>query len=110
MPSLKPLLWLVTLAFAAFSLWVMAQVGYLGIFQGGLANLGAAQITVDLVIACTLAMGFIARDCRAQGRAWWPWALLTLAAGSIGLLAYLLWPRRQVDPVDRGAARSLHAQ
>jgi cytochrome bd-type quinol oxidase subunit 2 len=91
---LKPLLWLVALAFFAFSLWVMLQIGYLGILQGGFANLGSTQISFDLVIACTVAVGFIARDCRAQGRAWWPWALLTLAAGSIGLLAYLLWPRR----------------
>jgi hypothetical protein len=94
MPWLKPVLWLVTLFFAAFSIWVLMQIGYLGIWQGGFANLGSTQITVDLVIACTLAIGFIARDCRARGRAWWPWALLTLAAGSMGLLAYLLWPKR----------------
>ena len=94
MPMLKPLLWLVSLAFCAFSFWVMLQIGYLGILQGGFANLGSTQISVDLVIACTLTIGFIARDCRAQGRAWWPWALLTLFGGSIGLLAYLLWPRR----------------
>ncbi len=94
MPWLKPLLGLVAVVFGAFSLWVLVQVGYLGIWQGGLANLGAMQITADLVIACAIGMGFVARDCRAQGRAWWPWAVLTLAAGSIGLLAYLLWPRR----------------
>lgn len=94
MPWLKPTLWLVAIVFAAFSLWVLMQIGFLGIWQGGFANLGSIQITADLVIACAIGMGFIARDCRAQGRAWWPWALLTLAAGSIGLLAYLLWPRR----------------
>lgn len=94
MPWLKPALWLVALVFSAFSIWVLLQIGYLGIWQGGLANLGSMQITADLVIACTIATGLIARDCRAQGRAWWPWALLTLVAGSIGLLAYLLWPRR----------------
>jgi cytochrome bd-type quinol oxidase subunit 2 len=94
MPWLKPVLWLVSLSFAAFSLWVLMQVGYLGIWQGGFANFGSTQITLDLVIACTLLLGFIVRDCRAQGRPWWPWALLTLVAGSIGALAYLLWPRR----------------
>ena len=91
---LKPALWLVTIAFAAFSLWVLLQIGFLGIWQGGFANLGSTQITVDLVIACLIGIGFIARDCGAQGRAWWPWAVLTLVAGSIGLLAYLLWPKR----------------
>jgi hypothetical protein len=94
MPWLKPTLWIVALAFSAFSLWVMAQIGYLGIWQGGFANLGSTQITVDLVIACLIGIGFVARDCRARGQAWWPWALLTLVGGSIGLLAYLLWPKR----------------
>lgn len=94
MRRLSPLLWIVTLAFGAFSLWCLWQVGYLGLWQGGLANVGSTQITVDLVLACSIAMGFVARDCRAQGRAWWPWALLTAAGGSLGLLAYLLWGRR----------------
>ena len=94
MPGLKPALWLVTLLFGAFSLWVLTQIGFLGIWQGGFANLGSTQITADLVISCTLLIGFIARDCRAQGRPWWPWALLTLIVGSFGPLAYLLWPRR----------------
>jgi hypothetical protein len=94
MTMLKPSLWLVTIVFTAFSLWVLLQIGYLGIWQGGFANLGSTQITVDLVIACLIGIGFIARDCRAQRRVWWPWAILTLVAGSIGLLAYLLWPKR----------------
>ena len=94
MTWLELVLWLIAVPFAGFSLWVLTQVGYLGIWQGGLANLGSTQITLDLVVACTLLVGYIARDCRARGKPWWPWALLTLVAGSIGPLAYLLWPRR----------------
>jgi hypothetical protein len=94
MSSLRPVLWLITLAFAAFSGWVAWQIGVLGIWQGGLANLGSTQITVDLVIACLIGIGYVARDCRAEGRPWWPWALLTLLGGSLGLLAYLLWSKR----------------
>ena len=94
MPLFKPALWCVALAFGAFSLWVLSQVGLVGIWRGGFANLGSTQITLDLVVACTLLIGFIARDCRAHGRPWWPWALLTLVAGSFGPLAYLLWPRQ----------------
>lgn len=94
MPTLKPLIWLVALVFGAFSLWVTLQVGYLGIWQGGFANPGSTQITIDLVIACAFGIGMVVRDCRAQGQAWWPWAVLTLFIGSLGLLAYLLWPRR----------------
>lgn len=94
MPALKAVLWIIALPFVAFSLWVLSQVGYLGIWHGGWANLGSTQITLDLVVACTLLVGYTARDCRAQGRPWWPWALLTAVAGSLGPLAYLLWPRR----------------
>jgi hypothetical protein len=94
MPGIKIALWLVTAAFVSFSLWVLMQIGYFGIWQGGFASLGSTQITLDLIIACTLVMGFIARDCRARGRAWWPWALMTLVLGSIGPLVYLLWPKR----------------
>lgn len=95
MPLQKPLLVLVTLLFCAFSLWALLQIGFVGIWQSGFANLGSAQITVDLIVACSLLVGFIARDCRAQGRRWWPWAVLTLAAGSLGPLAYLLWRQQR---------------
>ena len=93
MRALRPVLWLVAIVFGGFSMWVLMEVGYLGIWRGGFANLGAMQITADLVVACTLLMGFIARDCRARNTPWWPWALLTAFAGSFGPLAYLLWRR-----------------
>ena len=92
---MKPALWLLSLAFGAWSLWVMVEIGYLGIWRGGFTNLGAAQITTDLVVSSMLLVGFVVRDCRLAGRAWWPWALLTVVTGSFGTLAYLLWPRRQ---------------
>lgn len=79
------------LLFVPFSLWVVWQLGYLGIWQGGFANLGSTQITLDLVVACTLLVTAIAADCRRQARPWWPWALAVLALGSIGALGYGLW-------------------
>ena len=94
MPIYRPALWALALPFAAYSLWALAQVGYLGLWQGGFANTGSTQITLDLIVSSLLLMLFVARDCQAQRRPWWPWALLTLAAGSFGTLAYLLWPRR----------------
>ena len=92
-------LWIITVAFGAFSLWVMAQVGYLGIWQGGFASLGSSQVTLDLIVSSILLVGFVVRDARARGRVWWPFALLTLVAGAFGTLAYLLWPasRRAVQ-------------
>ncbi|MBQ0931830.1 DUF2834 domain-containing protein [Ideonella sp. 4Y16] len=93
MSPLKPILWIVTAAFGAFSLWVMAQVGYLGIWREGFAGPGSTQITIDLVLACGVALGYVVPECRAQGRPAWPWVALTLVGGSLGLLAYLLWRR-----------------
>jgi hypothetical protein len=89
----KPLLWILTAAFGAYSLWALAQVGFIGLWQGGFANIGSTQITLDLIVASILLMIFVARDCKAQGRPWWPWAVATLLLGSFGTLAYLLWPR-----------------
>lgn len=53
----------VLLAFTAYSLFVVEQVGYLGLWLIG--------------------------DARRRGVAAWPWLLAILLLGSIGLLAYL---------------------
>ncbi len=95
---MRPLLWILAAAFGAYSLWALAQVGYLGLWEGGFATIGGTQITFDLIVSSLLLTGFVARDCRAAGRPWWPWALLTLATGSFGTLAYLLWPRPAAQP------------
>ncbi|MCW5632718.1 MAG: DUF2834 domain-containing protein [Rubrivivax sp.] len=100
---MRIVLWLVTLAFGAYSLWVMAQVGYIGLWQAGLSSPATLQILLDLVISCVLLVGFVVRDARANGRTWWPWALVTLAAGSFGPLAYLLWPQRRSAPAGAGS-------
>lgn len=94
----RPLLWIITLAFGAYSLWALAQVGYLGLWQGGFANPGSTQITFDLIVSCLLLLGFVARDAKASGRNFWPWALATLALGSLGVLGYLLWPAKRPVP------------
>ncbi len=100
-------LWIVTLLFAGYSLWATAQVGYWGLWQGGFANIGSTQITLDLVLSSVLLIGFVVRDCRQAGRSWWPWAVLTVGAGSLGTLAYLLWSRR--SSVDGSHASVSHA-
>jgi hypothetical protein len=107
-PLPKPLVWALLVAFGTYSSWVLLQVGYLGIWQGGFANVGATQITLDLLISCALLLGFIARDCRNAGRPFWPWLLAVLALGSIGALTYLVWPRAGHRPAlepDAPAAR-----
>lgn len=45
--------------------------------------------TVDLLIALVIGISWMWRDARARGIAPLPYALLTMATGSLGLLAYL---------------------
>ncbi|MCF8204421.1 MAG: hypothetical protein K9J82_05045 [Methylotenera sp.] len=87
---MRTVLFLALAAFGAFSTYVMWQVGYLGIWQAGMASLGAWQVLVDLVLMSCIALGYLWQDAQRTGRAWWPFALLTLAAGSLGPLLYLL--------------------
>jgi hypothetical protein len=88
--AMRTVLILALAAFGAFTTYAMWQVGYLGIWQAGLANWGAAQVLADLVLMSLVALFLLQRDARAQGRALWPYALITLAAGSFGPLLYLL--------------------
>jgi len=87
---MRTVLILVLALFGAFSTYAMWEVGYLGIWQAGMSSLGAWQVLLDLVIMSWIALGFIWRDARATGRTVWPFALVTLAAGSFGPLLYLL--------------------
>ncbi|HEY9107023.1 MAG TPA: DUF2834 domain-containing protein [Roseateles sp.] len=87
---MRPILILVFAAFAAFSLYAMWEVGLLGIWQAGMASVGAWQVLLDLVVMSGVALGFIVRDARQTGRKVWPFAVLTIAAGSFGPLLYLL--------------------
>jgi hypothetical protein len=79
--TMRPILFLVFAAFGAFSLYAMWQVGYLGIWQAGMASVGAWQVLLDLIVMSFIALGFIVRDARQTGRTVWPFAVLTIAAG-----------------------------
>ena len=87
---MRPVLILTLAAFGAYSLYAMWEVGLLGIWQAGMASVGAWQVLLDLIVMSFIALGFIVRDARQTGRTVWPFAVLTLAAGSFGPLLYLL--------------------
>lgn len=87
---MRTFLFLALAVFGAFTMVAMWQVGYVGIWQAGLANWGAAQVLADLVMMSLVVLFLLQRDARAQGRRLWPYALITLAAGSFGPLLYLL--------------------
>jgi hypothetical protein len=82
-------------AFGAYSLYVMWEIGYFGIWQACMANIGTWQLLLDFVITSVLVVGYMARDARQTGRKLWPYALITLAAGSFGPLLYLLLAPRE---------------
>lgn len=97
----------ILLDFVALSVWAVAEVGYLGLFQFQLTSAAGIQVIVDLVIALTLVMLWMARDARERGAAFLPFALLTLTLGSIGPLLYLLVRElsagRRAVPADASA-------
>lgn len=90
-----PVLIFTLVAFGLLTYYAMWQVGYIGIFTSSFANWGTAQVFGDLVVASVLIMVWMVSDARARGLNAWPFVLVTLLAGSFGVLFYLL--RRGVD-------------
>ena len=76
--------------FAALSAWAVWQHGYLGVFELALASWATTVVFVDLVIALSLVLLWMLGDSRERGLAFFPYALLTLAFGSVGPLLYLI--------------------
>lgn len=93
--------WLVAsllVPFSLYSLVVLGQVGYDGIWRDGLASAGSRQVLADLVVMGLMASLWLADDARRNGRRAVPWVVLTLSCGSLGLLFYLLLsPRRSAS-------------
>lgn len=88
------LLFVILLAFGAYSLYVMWDVGYLGIWRAGFADAASLQILLDLVITCLLISSWMIADARSRDLNAWPFVGVTLAAGSFGPLLYLLYRER----------------
>lgn len=80
----------VLVGFVAFTVYVVYQHGYIGIFEQGLANAAAIQIFLDLTIALGLVLLWMWQDARNQGISPLPYVILTLTLGSIGPLLYLI--------------------
>jgi len=87
----KLLLALVVLAgFGAYSVWVVAGHGYTGFLALAVREPWAMQMLLDLVIACSFAIGWMVHDARKHGIATWPYVIMIVLLGSIGLLAYVV--------------------
>jgi hypothetical protein len=86
----KMLLWFVLVDFAALTTWSLWQVGYVGIWQAGLASPGALQVLADLGISVGLVCTWMIADARRRGVVAWPWVTATLLLGSLAPLLYLI--------------------
>lgn len=84
------LLTLVFVDFLAFTVWVVAGHGYIGIFTTVLSTWPGVQVLLDLVLASLMVMAWMWTDARKHGLNVAPYLLATLVAGSLGPLAYLI--------------------
>jgi hypothetical protein len=81
---------LVLVPFAAFSLWVVDGHGLTGFLPLAGREPWALQMLLDLLFACLIYATWLVPDARRRGIPAWPYLVLTLAAGSMGGLAYLV--------------------
>ena len=93
--------------FVAFTAWAVYEHGALEFVNVLFANAIGVQVALDLVIALSLVLTWIVRDARERGVSPMPYVLLTLCAGSIGPLLYLI--RRPEEEPSRVARAVLHA-
>lgn len=79
------------IAFAAVNVYALAAGGFAGLVAY-LKDLGpwGMLATMDLLIALLIGVSWMWQDASAKGIAPLPYAVLTLASGSIGLLVYLI--------------------
>jgi uncharacterized membrane protein YqjE len=84
------MLLVVTAAFGVLTAIALADVGYLGIIEPHFKSWGAGQVLADLGILAVLSCIWMVADGRKNGVNAWPFLVLTLAAGSFGVLLYLI--------------------
>jgi hypothetical protein len=100
---------LVLADFSALTAYAVWQHGFVGVFQLALANWATGLVFVDLVIALSLVLFWMLGDSRERGLAFLPYALLTLAFGSLGPLLYLIRREGRSAPVARLARAAQEA-
>lgn len=84
------LLTIVLVDFLALTAWAIAEVGFLDIFAGVLANPGSVLLGVDLLLAIGMVAAWMWVDARKHGLTVAPYLLLTATLGSAGPLLYLI--------------------
>jgi drug/metabolite transporter (DMT)-like permease len=85
---------IVLIPFTLLTVYAVAQVGYIGIFDYHRHSPAGWQVFADLVIALLLVLSWLVPEARKAGRNPWPWVVLTLFLGSFGPLLYLVFADR----------------
>jgi hypothetical protein len=89
--------WLPAVPLAAFSAWTVYAVvteGPGGFWPEHTGGVWEVQIWMDLLLMACAAWWLAQPRLRATGSSPWPWLVLVLGTGSIGVLCLLLWVRR----------------
>ena len=81
----------VLLPFTAYSVWVIAGHGYTGFLSLAAREPWGMQMLLDLVLACSFGVGWMVHDARKHRITTWPFIAMTIAAGSCGLLGYVVY-------------------
>lgn len=77
--------------FFAFSFYAGLNEGAFGFWPEHIRNLWGNQIWFDLLLAAGVSLYLLVPKAKAVGINPLPWVLLTIATGSIGLLAFLAY-------------------
>ncbi len=91
----KAVLITVLAAFTALTLYVISLIGLPNVWVHNLNHPAGWQIFADLAISLCLLLVFIWRDTQQTGRAFWPWAIFSLAVGSFGPLLYFITAKKK---------------
>lgn len=93
----KILLIIVFISFSLFSFFTIASQGVISIFENQFKTFGGIQVFLDLVIMCLLFSLWMYKDAKEKSRRFIPWFILTLIAGSIGPMFYLLTGKKNIN-------------
>ena len=99
--------------FSALTAEVVIRDGYTGWLRIAASNPSAGLLLVDLTIALSLVIAWMIRDARARNATVWPFAVLTVALGSVGPLAYLVLrsaSNRRADHAEERTPRGLRLE
>lgn len=80
--------------FTAWSVYAVLAEGPGGFWPEHVGTAWEVQIWMDLLLMASAAWWLAQPRLRETGSSPWPWLLLVLATGSIGMLSLLLWVRR----------------